>query len=352
MLDIVCIEDDADDVELVALALARAGMQARLTRVDNEAALVRELALQPDLVLCDYSMPGFSAERALGLVAEAGTGVPLIVLTRAVGEEAIVNLFRAGAKDYVAKEKLGLLPAVIQRVLRERASEAERERDARFLAEANVRLRLLSSHLVSAQERERTRIARDLHDGLGQQLTGIVLQLQAARHTPDAAQAERCRDHALDSAQQAIRQVKTLSFQLRPAQLELLGFVAAVKATLDRQRDASGVRSVVRVRGSPPAQLQPTHAVALRILQEALTNVLRHAQARRVVVRLRFMAGERLVMSMGDDGCGFDVTATLGGGLSEKNLGLNGMLERAELMGGRLRFRASPGRGSVLRLAL
>jgi signal transduction histidine kinase len=352
MLRIVCIEDDEDDVELVRLTLARAGLEVELQRVDSEIALARQLAAPPDLLLCDYSMPGFSAERALALLAEGRTGVPVIVLTRAIGEDAIVKLFRAGAKDYVAKAKLGLLPAVIQRVLRERAFEAERERSAQALADANARLRLLSAHLVDAQERERTRVARDLHDGLGQQLTGIVLHLQAARHTADAAQARRCCEHALDSAQQAIRQVKTLSFQLRPAQLELLGFVAAVKATLDRQRDASGLQSVVRVRGHPPLQLLPAHAVALRILQEGMTNVLRHAQARRVVVRLRFGPGDGLMLTVGDDGRGFDVAASLAGGLSEKNLGLHGMLERAELMGGRLRFRASPGRGSVLRLAL
>lgn len=353
MLNIVCIEDEGDDVELVRLALGRAGVdEVRLTRVDTEPALVRELATPPDLLLCDYSMPGFSAERALALLAECRLGVPLIVLTRAIGEDAVVNLFRAGAKDYVAKEKLGLLPAVIQRVLRERAFEAERERSARALADANARLRLLSAHLVDAQERERTRIARDLHDGLGQQLTGIVLQLQAARHSSDAAQAERCRDRALDSAQQAIHQVRTLSFELRPAQLELLGFVSAVKATLDRQRDATGLRSVLRVRGSEPTQVLAAHGVALRILQEGLTNVLRHANARRLVVRLHFMAHGHFLLCMADDGSGFDVAATLAGGLSERNVGLFGMIERAELMGGRLRFRATPGCGSVLRLAL
>jgi signal transduction histidine kinase len=351
-ISIVCIEDQADDVELVHLALMRAGVAARLTRVDTEAGLASALACPPDLLLCDYSMPGFSAERALAMLAERGAGVPLVVLTRAIGEEAVVNLFRAGAKDYVAKEKMALLPAVIGRVLREGALAAERERTARALADANARLRVLSNHLVHAQERERTRIARDLHDGLGQLLTSIVIQLQAARHTADPAQAERCYANALETAQHSIGQVKTMSFQLRPAQLELLGFVAAVKATLDRQRDATGLQAVVRLRGNPPEHVLPSHAVALRILQEGLTNVLRHAGAARAVVRLRFLRDERFVLTLGDDGCGFDLHAVLAGGMSEKNIGLNGMLERAELMGGRLRFRSRPGRGSTLRLTL
>ena len=235
---------------------------------------------------------------------------------------------------------------------REKAHEAERQSSAAALAQANARLRQLSARLVDAQERECTRIARELHDGLGQVLTGIVMQLHAARRSVSPIQAEKCRDDALDLAQQAIQQVKSMSFQLRPAQLELLGFVAAVKATLDRQRDTTGLRSFVRLRGATPQRVLPTHAVALRILQEALNNVLRHAAASRLVVRLHFHEGERFVMTVGDDGRGYDVRAVLAGGMSEKNIGLHGMLERAELMGGQLRFRSSIGRGSVLRLAL
>ncbi|HWI10874.1 MAG TPA: histidine kinase [Burkholderiaceae bacterium] len=234
----------------------------------------------------------------------------------------------------------------------ERAHDAERVRSAEALAQANARLRQLSAHLVDAQERERTHIARELHDGLGQLLTGIVIQLHAALRSESSAQAERCRGDALDLAQEAIRQVKSMSFQLRPAQLELLGFVAAVKATLDRQRDATGLQSFVRLRGQAPQQAVLSNAVALRILQEALNNVLRHAAASRLVVRLRFNGDDHFVMTIGDDGCGFNVRAVLAGGMSENNVGLHGMLERAELMGGRLRFRSSIGRGSVLRLSV
>ena len=235
---------------------------------------------------------------------------------------------------------------------RRHALKAERRHAAEALAQANARLRQISARLVDAQERERAHIARELHDGLGQMLTGIVIHLHAANRSESPEQAEQCRANALDLAQEAVRQVKSMSFQLRPAQLELLGFVAAVKATLDRQRDATGLQSFVRLRGAAPQSVLPTHAVALRILQEALNNVLRHAAARRLVVRLHFHDGDRFVMALGEDGCGYDVRAVLAGGISEKNIGLHGMLERAELMGGQLRFRSSIGRGSVLRLSL
>lgn len=305
-----------------------------------------------DLFLCDYSMPAFSTERALAVLTERGSDVPLIVVTRAISEAAVVNLFRAGAKDYVSKGKLAMLPRVIGRVLRERAREGELQTAVRELAEANQRLRQMSANLVVAQERERALIARELHDSLGQVMTGIVIQLHAAQRTADPAQALQCRDNALAHAQQAINQIRTMSFHLRPAQLELLGFVAAVKATLDRQRDATGLPCRLRVRGRAPTTVLPCHSVALRILQEALTNIIRHAQARQVVVRLSFRAGETLVLTVGDDGQGFDVRAVLDKALSERNLGLYGMMERAEMIGGRLRLRSTPGHGSVLRVML
>ncbi|AKJ30337.1 histidine kinase [Caldimonas brevitalea] len=350
MLRIVCIEDEEDDVELVRLSLARAGVDAELVQVADEPGLLRHLAAPPDLLLCDYSIPGFSAERALALLAQGQHDVPLIVVTRAIGEEAVVKLFRSGAKDYVAKDKLALLPSVIERVLQARALERERRRTAEQLRQAYDRLRQLSARVVDAQERERTLIARDLHDGLGQLLTGIVIHLHAAERSGEAEQVRRFNERATALAQQAVEQVKTLSFNLRPAQLDLLGFVAAVQATLERQLENTGVQGYVRIRGPHPVGTHPSHAVALRILQEALTNVARHARAHKAVVRLHFFGTERLVMTVADDGRGFDVAQVLAGGVSEKNLGLYGIAERAELVGGRIRWRSTPGRGSVLQL--
>ncbi|HEV7913382.1 MAG TPA: ATP-binding protein, partial [Albitalea sp.] len=158
-----------------------------------------------------------------------------------------------------------------------------------------------------------------------------------------------CQQRALGLAREAIDQVKTLSFTLRPAQLELLGVAMAVRATLEGQLEATGIRGQLRLRGTPPAEVRTSHPVALRILQESLTNVIRHAQARHVLVRLRFMPGGRLALTVADDGRGFDVEATLQGGVAPRNFGLYGMLERAELLGGQLRFRSRPGRGSVVR---
>lgn len=351
VLRIIAVDDDPADVELVELTLERAGLAVVIEHVDNELGLRQALKAPTPLVLCDYSMPGFSAEAALAIVGELAEPPSVVVVTRAIGETAVVDLFRAGAKDYVPKDKLRLLPSVIERVLRERARERARRDAEHALASANARLRQLSARLVGAQERERSAVARELHDSLGQQLTGIAIHVQAAMDS-DPDTSRQALDRVLALARQAIDEVKSMSFMLRPAQLEMLGLTAAAQAVLQQQLEGSGVRGAVQRRGTPPEQPTAAHSVAMRVLQEALTNIVRHARASTVLVRLHYRAGGSLCMAVADDGIGFDPEAVLAGGLSRRNLGLHGMIERVELFGGRLRFRSRPQRGTVLRLWL
>jgi signal transduction histidine kinase len=352
MLNIVCVEDEEDEVEMIRLALRRAGVEADLRRVCDESGLLRALAHGSDLVLCDHSMPGYSADRALALLARVHGGPPLVLVTRAIGEEAVVRLFRMGAADYVAKDKLALLPPVIQRVIEKRAQERERRLTAQRLADASARFRALSVRLIDAQERERASIARELHDGLGQLLTGTLIHLHAADRTADPERAPALRAQAVAMAEQALQQVKTLSFELRPAQLGLLGFVPALRAMLERKLGPAGVMWTLRVRGDCVAPEHPSRRAALRVLQQGLVNLLRHAQAHRVAVHLRFGEGERMTLTLADDGRGFDAAQKLSGPVNEGNVGLHGMMERAELAGASLRFRSRPGAGTVLRLTV
>src|SRR5690606_27621734 len=139
---------------------------------------------------------------------------PLIVVTRAIGEEAAVAVMRAGARDYHLKEHLNLLGPAIERVLRERRLEVERRRAQAALAEAYRRLSRVSARIVDVQERERALIARELHDELGQTLTGIVLHLHAVKRARLAGDAVSSVDTALALAQGAVDQVRRMSFTL------------------------------------------------------------------------------------------------------------------------------------------
>jgi signal transduction histidine kinase len=351
---LLCVEDNPDDVELMGIALERADPQRRydLHRVDNAASFVAALEGDWDVILCDFNLPRFSPYAALQILVTRRCNVPLIVLTRAIGEEAAVHVLRCGAKDYLTKDKLGTLPQIIGRVLEERRRMQEKERLDAELQGAYARLKELSARFVLAQERERSMISRELHDQLGQTLTAVVIHLHAADRAPEPAVARQHSDTAAELASGALQQLKTLSFSLRPAQLDLLGLVPAVQSAMQRIAEPAGLSCEVTTRGVEPETLEENAAVAVRLVQEALTNTVRHARASRVRVRLRFLSRGRICVLVLDDGRGFDKAAVLDGRQTEKNIGLYGMIERTELAGGRLHLRTREGRGVAIRAVL
>lgn len=348
---LLCVEDNPDDVELMGIALERADPQRRyeLHRVDNAASFVAALEGDWDVILCDFNLPRFSPYAALQILVTRRSTIPLIVLTRAIGEEAAVHVLRCGAKDYLTKDKLGTLPQIIARVLEERRRQQEKERLDAELQAAYARLKELSARFVLAQERERSHISRELHDQLGQTLTAVVIHLHAAERSPDPEAARKHGATAAELANGALQQLKTLSFSLRPAQLDLLGLVPAVQSAMQRIAEPAGLEWEVTTRGQEPKALEENAAVAVRLVQEALTNIVRHAHATQVRVRLRFLPEGRIGVLIVDDGRGFDKAKVLDGRPSEKNFGLYGMIERTELAGGRLHIRTREGRGAAIR---
>jgi signal transduction histidine kinase len=354
LIRLLCVEDSPDDLELMGLSLERTdpGKRYELHRVDNASAFVAALDSEFDAILCDFNLPRFSPYAALQILLSRRCGTPLVVVTRAIGEEAAVHVLRCGAKDYLTKDKLGTLPQIIERVMAERRQSREKERLDHELGAAYRRLKTLSARLVAAQERERSLISRELHDQLGQALTGVVIHLHAAQRATDAAGARRHTEIAKETAMGAVAQLRTLSFSLRPAQLDLLGLVAAVQSVMQQVVEPAGVAFSVLSRGQEPGKGNETAAVAMRLVQAAVTNVVRHAHASHVVVRLRFLPDGRIGLLVLDDGIGFVKSELLDGQPSERNIGLYGMIERTELAGGRLHIRTRPGRGVAVRALL
>jgi signal transduction histidine kinase len=351
---LLCVEDNPDDAELIAMALDQpeSGITYEIERVDDEKGFTAVLSRGVEVVLCDYNLPQFSPQRALTLMASLGFNEPLIVVTRAIGEEAAVDIMRLGAQDYVTKDRLATLPQVVARALADEAQRRERELLSTELEAAYLRLKEMSSRLVATQERERTVISRELHDVLGQTLTGVVIHLHAAARASEPQAAADFTATAMKMAQEAVGQVKSLSFALRPQQLELLGLEAAMRSAVARIAEPAGLDTNLKVRGTEPKKLGENAEVALRLAQEAATNTVRHANATIIMVCLRFFPDGRIGILVLDDGKGFDVTAAVAGPVTEKNLGLRGMMERTELVGGRMRIRSSPGTGTALRAVL
>jgi two-component system sensor histidine kinase UhpB len=199
------------------------------------------------------------------------------------------------------------------------------------------------SAALRAQEQERTRVARDLHDEVNQSLTGLLLRLEAVREAaPPELEPELARTKEL--ANQAMRELLSLARQLRPTALDDLGLVAAIGGQVE-QISQAGIVATHGEEGEFSDLPGDVQLVIYRVAQEALTNAARHSGAERVEVTLS-RAEDGVVLEVADNGRGFAFEQSEGG------LGIAGMRERALLVGGELTIESRPERGTTVRLSV
>jgi two-component system, NarL family, sensor kinase len=342
--------------ELVALNT----LAASLTRsLDPEAILEDALhtlrALLPVTAVRGWlSSAADRAGAAAAAVARGETGPALDAGLAAVAAEAAAE-HRLAVRTEAAGHLVGLPLETGDGPLGALAlatSRAELDGRTRTLLRAVADLvgLALRTARLSAEGRElavleeRTRLAREIHDTLAQQLTGIVLNLEAAEAFVDRDR-ERARQVVVDAREQArsaLREARRSVWDLRPAPLEQTGLAAALSLETRHWQARTGIPARLRTHGLPaPLPLEPQTEVALfRIVQEALANVARHSHAGRVDVRVEQRGGV-LRLSVRDDGDGFDPAARPPG-----CFGLVGMAERARLVGAVLEVQSAPGSGT------
>lgn len=211
------------------------------------------------------------------------------------------------------------------------------------LRDTSERLQGLSRRLLEVQEAERRHLARELHDEVGQLLTGLKLTLEMNPRLPSGA-AEANLDRVLQLVKELTTRIRDLSLRLRPTMLDDLGLLPALLWHIERYRTQTLVQVRFAHHGLERRFAPDVETAAYRIVQEALTNVARHAGARCVCVSV-WHEGETLSLRVEDDGVGFDAASVLHAAGSS---GLSGMQERAVLLGGRLLVESRPGAGTRL----
>jgi signal transduction histidine kinase len=203
----------------------------------------------------------------------------------------------------------------------------------------------LSRQLLRTQEDERRRIARELHDEIGQSLTALKINLQELG--ADGENASLRLRESVSIVDRTLQQVRGMALDLRPSLLDDLGLVAALEWYVARHAQRTGLRCRFVVDPDDLRVHPEIETSCFRIVQEALTNVARHAKASSVSVELlQHSAGLQVVVR--DDGIGFDPDKALRAASRGISLGLTGMRERAELVGGRVEFVSSPGGGAEI----
>jgi signal transduction histidine kinase len=210
-------------------------------------------------------------------------------------------------------------------------------------------LRRLTNYLQNIREEEQTRIARELHDELGQQLTVLKMEASSLKKNigaPGEVVEKKFEDHlALIDA--AIQSVRRISSDLRPLVLDELGLVAAMEGHLNEFERRTDIRTIFEHPEEVPEIPVQTQTTLFRIFQESLTNIARYAKASEVRVTLTHHK-DLLQLCIQDNGVGFDPQLVKG----KKTLGILGMRERCEMMGGRFTMESAPGKGTMVRVSL
>ncbi|MGF6447264.1 signal transduction histidine kinase [Paraburkholderia youngii] len=216
---------------------------------------------------------------------------------------------------------------------------------------ADAKLKRLAQQVVESQENERARLSRELHDGISQMMVSVKLLLESAlarleRGDARVPAAEAALSTGLTRLGDTLREVRRISHALRPSMLDDLGVAAALEQLTRELGDESGIAiGFTQIAHTHAATLPDTvNTVLFRIAQEALTNIVRHAQASSAALALE-VSRDAVTLTISDNGRGFDVADAFVGGL--EGVGLRNMRERLEALGGTLSLNSEPGHTAV-----
>lgn len=284
-------------------------------------------------------------ERALAAdAAHHTTGDPLMHEYRVVARDGRVVWIRDQAR--MVRDDLGqpkFSHGVLLDITERKRAEEELQQTLAALERSDRQRRSLLAQLVRAQEEERARIAADIHDDTIQNLAAVRLRIDLARSKARDPELLAELGKLQETVEESWGRLRRLLFELRPPLLDQQGLVAALRADLERLREATGVRATLEggLEQEPPPQ---TRIIVYRIAKEALTNVRKHARASRVEVRLETTRGG-VGVQITDDGVGFEDRNNSGTG----HIGLISMRERAELARGLWTLESAPGAGTTVR---
>ncbi|HEX9185020.1 MAG TPA: response regulator [Burkholderiales bacterium] len=357
--DVLLVDDEPKSLLALQALLAPLGQNLLCAR-SGEEALRLVLDHDPAVIVLDVRMPGldgFETARTIR-TRERSRHIPIIFLT-GVSETLDVAFrgYEVGAVDYLVKpvvaQVLRSKVAVFVEMYRQNAAlaaeVAERKAAEERLRESEAQLRALAARLVSIREEERARIAREVHDELGQVLTGLKMDVTWLSKHLGKEQKALLRKAAtmrrlIDSTVLVVRRIAT---GMRPEILDGMGLVAAIGWQAKEFQKRMGIRCRVKL---PAAQVDlggELSTAVFRIFQERLTNIARHAGAGSVGVQLQVSA-QRLALTVTDDGIGIAQSALR----ARESLGLLGMQERAQQFGGELSIRGGPGQGTTVVLCV
>ncbi|HVN29632.1 MAG TPA: response regulator [Candidatus Binataceae bacterium] len=347
---ILVVDDQEETIISSKLLLEREGHRVETALGGLEALkLFREHRF--DLAIIDYFMPQMNGEELVRAIRNIDSEVQIILQTGYSGEKPPREMLKLlDIQGYHDKsegpDRLLLWVDVALKAARHLGAVHRSEKE---LLASRGQLRRLSARLLAAQEEERERISRELHDQLGQLLTAIGLDIDwASRHVPSELQSVKERlGEANGLVRRAIADTRELCATLRPGELRGPQLIEEIRTHATESAHRAGFTLSFMVgRGDFDFSEQCGRNI-YRIVQEAVSNIIRHASASEVTVDLT-MTGDKFILTIADNGVGFRPER-----VSDPHaVGLTGMRERAHLIGARLHLESSPGNGTTIRLEI
>ncbi|MDY6824871.1 MAG: sensor histidine kinase [Thermodesulfobacteriota bacterium] len=354
---VLLVEDDEDDYVLFQEAVdAVTNQEIVLTWVDNyEAVLSAVDSTGFDMLFVDYRLNGFTGLELLNALQQKGHDYPFVLLT-GQGDYAVdLQAMEKGASDYLEKDLLS--PQLLERVIRYALSRAE---TLAALKRSEKHLRMLSEKLIHAQEAERTRIARELHDSTSSKLTAIKYAIEKQLYRAgngDTVQDNEALRQIIDLVKETSQEVQRIYSDLRPTVLDDLGILAAVRRICRNfEQLYAGIVVENELHVEEAAVPEKLKIVIYRVVQEALNNIARHSGADRVCVtinRTAVLDGDGIQLAVTDNGRGFDVDAAIDAEAESHSsgFGLISMRERVVFSGGSFSVESSSDDGTQLMMS-
>jgi signal transduction histidine kinase len=365
-LRVLLVEDSEPDAVLLVRRLNATGFSVTSHRVETAETLKASLADQDwDVVISDFRLPHFSGSAALELLQASGRDIPFILVSGAVGEEQAVAVMKAGAHDFLLKDRLARLAPAVSRAIgdaeaRRRRKQAETElRELNAVLEQRVnertaeaqqlaeRLRALASELLHVEQRERRKLAEVLHDHIQQMLVAARLQVNVAT-VGTKADREGALQHLDALMNESIQACRSLAVELSPPVLYQSGLIPALEWVARKFTDQYQVD--VALHADPDAEPldDDVRVLLYSCTRELLLNVIKHAGVRSATIRLR-RAQDKVTISVEDQGKGFNNNKSPepGGGF-----GLFSIEQRLAFLGGTMHIETAPGMGTRVHLTL
>jgi len=339
---VLIVEDELVVARDIEQQLRELGYDPVGSATQAEQAIEMVGELRPDLVLMDIQLAGDMDGIAAAQIIRTRFALPVVFLTAFTADDVLTRAKLTEPFGYILKPfSERELRTVLAMALYKHQAEAR-------LLNTTRQLKALSRRVLEAQELERRRVAIELHDELGQSLTAIKINLQLSERFKDQSPVD-LNQESIRIVEDALQQVRRLATALRPSMLDDLGLVPALKWLAQQTSQRGGFAVNLHHIDMPSRLASDIETACFRIVQEALTNVMRHAQPQEVNIRLS-RDGTDLLLSVQDDGLGFDLSAMRERAVAGGSLGVLGMQERATLVGGQLEIESLPGRGTTVQL--